>query len=522
MYRVMIVDDEYYVRKSIQNRVHWDGLACTIVAEAENGGQAFDLIGQIKPDIVLVDIMMPEMDGLELIRRARETSPETQFAILSGYDDFLYTREAIKLQVTDYIKKPVDIEELEATVRAMIRTIEANRQTKQRMEDLVGQVQDLSGMKIERALNDACGSPEGYRALESLLQDGPYAWVLLFLAPVLPHSGAGSDQGELNSLKEELVVFLRGAMAGAVYAAVSDADAHEIRVLVPGPSLHAVQKAADELGQYLKSHPAASRGRRVSLAYSQTTSLPGLYEQYGYTLRLLKSKIFTGQAGGLKPPALDETTAVFALLENVKRCLAARQFKRLGPILNQLFSEKTVTSVQLLEDILFHLYGLAREYAGRCKEQLPEEHDLKLTGSHSLLYYDSLAELMEQTRDLLLMVFCEGSPIDDDEITLQVKKYIEEHYAENITLKSVADLFYLNASYLSSLFKGKTGGNFNKYLTTIRINHARTLLTSLDMPVNDIAAVTGYNDPNYFSKAFKKRTGKTPSEYREGLKKQST
>lgn len=520
MYQVILVDDEYYVRKSIQNRVNWAGLECVIAAEAENGAQALELVGGINPDIVLVDIMMPEMDGLELIRQAREISPGTQFAILSGYDDFLYTKEAIKLQVTDYIKKPVDVEELEAAVRAMIRTIEANRQARERLDELAGQAQDLTGMKIERALNDACAGAEAWRALEGLLQDGLHAWVLLFIPP----RQTNNPQNSLERLKTEIEHSLRSSTAGRAYAAASDADANEIRILLPASSTHAVEVAARGLEQGLRSQSGMLNDRRFYLAHSDAVALPGLYEQYGMALQVLKSKIFGGlpglqKAGGLKAASQEEITAVFALLERAKSCVAAGQFNRLEVVLSQLFSEKLVTSVQVVEEALFSLYGLARESAGRCKTQLPEVYAQKMVGSHALLYFDSLRDLKEQVRDLLLAIFCEGSSVDDDEITTQVKKYIEEHFNETISLKSIAGLFFLNPSYLSSLFKRKTGVNFNKYLEATRINHAKTLLANLDAPVNDIASMTGYGDPNYFTKAFKKCTGMTPSEYKEALKK---
>ena len=510
MYQVLLVDDEYYVRKSIQNRVNWARLDCEITAEADNGVRALELIIERKPDIVLVDIMMPEMDGLELIRQAREVSPRTQFAILSGYDDFLYTKEAIRLKVTDYIKKPVDVEELEKAVGEMIHAIEANSQAQQRYTELEDQAKNLGELKIERALNDVCGSAEAAPALQELLDDGLYAWILTYSSPT-----PGKDQ-ELNILKLELLRFLEDASSGPAHVAANEAFPGEFRALVPAPSVGAVHKTAENLARHLAAQPGAER---ISLSYSSPAPVSELHDQYDDALRILKSRIIAGHSGlqqpnQLKAPSQNEIDAVFSLLESIKRCLASRQHPKLDNLLNQLFSEKLITSHTVLEDALFSLYSLAREYAVRYNISMPEQASGRMTGTHALLHYNNLGELKEEVRALLRLFFCEGCPIDDEHITTQVKKYIEENYAEKITLKSIAGLFYLNASYLSSLFKQKTGVNLNKYIETVRIERAKNLLTSLDATVIEIASMTGYADPNYFNKTFKKRTGKTPMEYK--------
>ncbi len=519
MYQVILVDDEFYVRKSIQNRVDWGKLDCEIIAEADNGVRALELINEFKPDIVLVDIMMPEMDGLELIRLARMISPDTQFAILSGYDDFLYTKEAIKLKVTDYIKKPVDVAELERAIKEMIRLIEANSLERQRYTELEDQAKDLTELKIERALNEVSGSAEAASTLQELLDDGTYAWMVLYnSAP--PESASVQDQFKL-AIKR----YLRDTYPQKCYAAANEADANEIRILIAASSSERVEQAAKNLFRFLNSQASTDQQARFSLAYSQPAPVDGLHDQYSDALWTLKAKIFNPQKGiqpsrRLRAPRQDEISTVLSLLENIKRIIAARQFNKLDHILDQLFSDKLITSPQVLEDALFYLYGFFREYALRYNVKLPEEYTLKMTGSHALLQYDSLQSVKEQVGSLLHLFVCEGCPIDDEHITSQVKKYIEENYSEKISLKSIAGLFYLNASYLSSLFKQKTGVNLNKYIETIRIDRAKALLGSLeDATVNDIAGMIGYADPNYFTKAFKKRTGKTPVEYKASNRK---
>jgi YesN/AraC family two-component response regulator len=516
MYQVILVDDEYYVRKSIQNRVDWGKLGCEIIAEAENGVRALELINEFEPDIVLVDIMMPEMDGLELIRLARMISPETQFAILSGYDDFLYTKEAIKLKVTDYIKKPVDVAELERAIKEMIRLIEASSLERQRFSELEDQARDLTGLKIERALNEVCASAEAAPALQELLGDGTYAWIILYHA-ASPESASAQAQ---DRLKLDLQRHLQAVHSPNCYAAANEADANEIRLLISAASAEAVARTAEALFDFLNSHPATDQAAHFWLVYSQPAPVSGLYNQYTDSLWTLKAKILNPHKGpqpsqGVNAPRQDEINTVLSLLESIKRIIAVRQFNKLDHVLDQLFSDRLITSPQVLEDALFYLYGFFREYALRYNVKLPEEYALSMTGSHALLQYDSLQSVKEQVSSLLFMFVCEGCPIDDEHITSQVKKYIEENYAEKISLKSIAGLFYLNASYLSSLFKQRTGVNLNKYVETIRIDRAKILLTSLeDATVNDIASMIGYADPNYFTKAFKKRTGMTPVEYK--------
>ena len=125
MYKVIIVDDEKYVRKSIRAKIDWSALNCEIVAEADNGLSALELLENTYADIMLIDIKMPKLDGLELIEQIRRKSPELQIAIISGHDNFSYTKQAMRLQVSDFIKKPINASDLEQAVSIMVGRIEA-------------------------------------------------------------------------------------------------------------------------------------------------------------------------------------------------------------------------------------------------------------------------------------------------------------------------------------------------------------------------------------------------------------
>jgi two-component system, response regulator YesN len=520
IYRVLLIDDEFYVRKSIQNRVNWAKLGCEICAEAENGLRALELIEALKPEIVLVDIMMPEMDGLELIRRAKEISPLTQFAILSGYDDFLYTKEAIRLKVTDYIKKPVDVVEVEKAVREMIRAIDDSSQAMQRYIALEDQAGSLNEIKTGRALNDLCSGSAEDATLEGLLQDSPYAWVIVYTWAYSAERSAWDSEG----VKAEIGGFLEQAGARNWYITANEADTREMRILLPvmspsDSSIVSISEIAENLYQFLSAAAGEEIGLRLSVAYSQYAPASGLCEQYERALDALKGKVFLGGQGIQHPslytaPRQDEIHAVFSLLEGIKRCIVSRQLAKLDYLLNQLFLEKHFSSYRVLEVVLFTLVGLAQEYAIRYGVKLPEDYLQRMTGNRALLQYDSLVGVKEDVRSLLTYLLCDGCPVDDEHITTQVKKYIEENYRERIGLRSIAEEFYLNASYLSTLFKQRTGVNLNRYIESVRIERAKALLTHLDVPVNELAVMIGYGDPNYFAKSFRKRTGKTPLEYR--------
>lgn len=137
MLKVVIVDDEHLIRISIKKRIGWDKLGLVVIGEADNGQSALSLIDETKPDIVLADIRMPVMNGLELIKEVRDRGDkDTQFIILSGYNDFQYMREAIKLGVCDYIQKPIDENELESTLAQIIKRLEKERSNIERLQSI--------------------------------------------------------------------------------------------------------------------------------------------------------------------------------------------------------------------------------------------------------------------------------------------------------------------------------------------------------------------------------------------------
>lgn len=510
MYKVMIVDDEYYVRASIRNRTDWQSLELELVGEAQDGREALELAQRLRPDIVLTDIRMPEMDGLAFIREVRRLLGEVQFVILSGYDDFAYVKEAIQLQVVNYIRKPVDEQELKATLLEIILRLQQRSQQEKHVKQLELMADHSARLQMQRALNQLLVNPQmresevaGYRE---------FAVITLYL----PSSSAEEVERLFQSADQLL---LNRALAGSkvrLLAGQREDIPQEVRLLACGSPMPSeeVRALAAELLNYARAEPMNEDAR---CAYSDpVTGCLNIPRAYHQALTALKSKLLLPDA--LLDPALvrpanpKQQAACTGLMEQLRDALANRNAKKVRLVLGSLLSQ-VPDSVDTLEYLLRVLGDILREYSLRYNLG---QHELLtlLSTSDLLLTLDHLSELKRMFSEPLMNFFFQDLNLKDNRIVGRVQLYIHQHIEQDLKVNTLANHFYLNANYLSQLFKQETGLTLSDYVEHTRIERARALLSDPICSVADAAAQVGYPDAAHFSRVFKRATGRSPQKYR--------
>lgn len=508
--KVMIVDDEPKVREGLTRLIPWEAYGYMIAGTAANGFEALEKYDELRPDLVVADIRMPGMDGLQLIQKLRERDTRLHMIILSGYADFDYAKKAINQRVDGYLLKPVDEDEL-ITYLESIRLKWEAEQEKLEWEDSTTIRQ--CGWLIEALLS---GSKEDADTFLGQASSCGFDWkeyqvLLLDLYP----SGEGNPL-EMEEAAEEIRVYFEDGGSGISFHLHSYLGIVLKRPILGEQMKRELMQELDTVLTGLCVEFTAALGTIVR----DLKDIPASYEQ---ARELLRSEFFIVGLPVLSPDNLNqitplETEAAAELSSIEDRLYYAVDLGDSEPVANLLRTlgrtlaaegrtEQQVKRyfAELITDLLSKLAmrnsdldGLQRKYAE----------------SVSKLYQQrSLEQLIRHAGHILTEVsrHIDRSQQQDIKIMLDM---IHRNYADNLKLETLAGVFNYNNAYLGKLFKNVTGQYFNTYLDQVRMEHAKRMLQE-GLKVYQVAERVGYTNVDYFHSKFKKYVGTSPSVYRK-------
>lgn len=529
--KLMIADDEKWVRTTIKTLIPFEKLDVSLVCEASNGIEALELCHQYNPDIVLTDIMMPGLTGLDLIKELRRCSPGIRIAIISGYSDFEYAKAAMKYGITDYLLKPVDELELLHVIERFINEIDAeamqNRAKEQEKEQYRLAIPALSEAFLNQALSNGTLTAEkikGELAKYGIIFTHQYYSIALF-SPDDPDVLEDRSQAEYFRRTVKRVAKSR---LGAVGFPVAGAK-YEIACIINHDTAEnpAISRAFE-----LCSRLCDRRlGTTVSAGLSSPSRQLGMLHQLGQQASAALKRRFWEGPGRLYPhlpngfsgefPLQLTEEALNKITLNIKLSNIQTALSYIDGICRELRPQSNIEPDLVKE----FFWQLVQSVISMLNIQLPYvRHEALITGEQP---YERIKRtvFMEQlggfTKDIMQRIFDffhDKNPINNTNLVENAKKVIESNYAGDISLEQVARHVHLSPAYLSELFKKETGMSFIDYKTIIRIENAKRLLSSTTLNIYDVSGRVGYSDPKYFSKLFKKITGKTIFEYKKEVK----
>ncbi|RIX59645.1 response regulator [Paenibacillus nanensis] len=529
MLNVIIVDDELLMRIGLKSMIPWEEHGFVITGEAQNGKEALELAQRQAPDLIITDIKMPVMDGLELIRKASSGYPACQFIILSCLDEFQYAQEAVRLGATDYlIKSDLKQEHLQSVLGTVRKKAAQFRQTPENSLP-TGQYKEGIGYLKETLFKELFS---GFRDDSDIMRSKESLQISLTPEDVVIAKLRINHFHELRrKYVEQDEKLLRYSIVNIMEEIVPRRWNKEI----------IVENSSDYLLIMNLPDTASNRPAREILGPLLGKIVTAMQEFLNISISVGVSGVSSGY-GGLRK-AYREADAALANLffEPVSDVLyydspAGRmQRSRDSFLITREESAELRRRIDVgnaeadLDRLRRRLYdegvteqGCRKAYMrilaliSSCFPSVPEllaegqtpyEHMLyeeKLEGLHSLAIR-FLRQSLNLNRALVNV---------PQSYANQAKAIILERYAEDISLQTVAGQINVNPSYLSRVFKEETGENFIGYLTRIRIEKAKQLLKSKAYKVYEVASLTGYPNTAYFSKLFKKATGVTPEEYR--------
>lgn len=484
MYKVMLVDDEYMILEGLKQILPWQELGFEIVKTARNAKEALAFLEEQAIDLLITDINMPEISGIQLIETAQNEGQHFFSLILSGYQEFEYVKRGIDLGVKNYLLKPVDKNELAKSVNQIKKLLEEEGQ-------LDRQQQLYLETNVIRWVNDELNEAEFEAMLQhfKLQQQSPYTAVLF--------------EGSTNALQQ-----VASGLQAQGQKLVVTSWIHQSAQL-----LWIVMDSRQRL--YVVLHEIERQyGQQLRFLVGETVpEWENLYESYERVRQMQRLADFYPD---LLPEKINHKTPVpqreeeLSFLSFNKALMIGDERtvkERLGEIFKQLNDYHYPP--EYVRYVAFLLFAdLSRQFPNATQES----YDETVAAIRKSQTIDQIQALLVE---VLANVRHSDHPAVYSEAVSQVIALVEEDYREELNLKTIAEQLHLNVVYLGQLFKKETKKSFSQYLNQIRIKKAQQLLLYSPLPISEIAEKIGYNNTNYFSKMFKKLNGITPKEFRD-------
>ncbi len=530
-YRVLLADDEEEIRAGISRKIDWVSLGFALVGEAGNGEEALEVAEQLHPDVVLTDIKMPFMDGLELCRRLRQSLPAAKLVVFSGFDDFEYARQAVGMGVSEYILKPINAAELTQVLSKLGEQLDKQRLERRDMETLRRRDEEslpvLRELFYTRLLSGQL-APEQVqdRAARYEIELPPGLWTAALLHADASGESCDAGRDELLLLSVQSFLEEHFSLEGCAARVVLCGDTVALLVQLRDrdrlyPLLEELERLSLLSRSYLGVPLAAGVGLPCQGPEELHRSVEGARSALDYRALMGGGRVI--YIGDLEP----QDSAVLSFEEEDQRALSAAiklgTLEQVEQVVRGLTERLSQTGLSLskchlfLLEVVTCLVRLAR--AGEVGVE--EVFGANFTGAVSISDFSSLEELGRWLRercsrlhDLL------GRQRSDSAWRLveNAKEYIAGHYTnEQLSVEALCSHIHLSPTYFSTLFKREVGMSFTAYVTQVRMDEAVRLLRETDEKTYRIAQQIGYSDPNYFSYVFKRHFGLSPSKFRAGL-----
>lgn len=533
MIKVFLVEDEFVVREGIKNNIDWKAQGYEFAGEAGDGELAFPMIQKAKPDIVITDIRMPFMDGLELSRRIKKELPGIEIIILSGYEEFEYAKEGIRLGVAEYLLKPISGEDLLKAVNKIAVRIEERRREQEIREkyalEMEGFFEKERGDLFRYLVTGTKTVSELLELADRLQLDLSAMWynIVLFRAQSTEH-GHGEYCDSLVEAEQKfkkledgghLLLFDRNLEGEAL---LFKADSRE--------ELEAIQTDyLEQMKNILADYEHISYFGGIGEPVNRLTELPVSFEKashvfaHRYLLRNsgMMSSEDVEEIGSTEEEDFSFSHVDMKLVDRSR----IREFLRTGNgeeaiyFVEELFKD---LSTGAMKSTMFRQYLTMDAYF--CVVDFVEGMQLSREEIETIDITSGTQQGIQGTIQYVVRIIRQALELREKaasnrygDVVEEMTHYIEEHYAEEeLSLNLLASHVNFSPNHLSMIFSQQTGQTFIKYLTDYRMNKARELLRCTGKRSSSISMEVGYRDPHYFSYLFRKTQGMTPTQYRGG------
>lgn len=515
MYKVIIVDDEEVIRQGLRTLIDWKGIGLNLVAEASNGLGALECIEKYKPHILVTDVKMPGMNGIELIKTLHEKKVNIKKVIISGYNDFEFVKDALKYSVSDYILKPINEDDLSATLTEIVKDID---------NKILSNINNIDSLELiktntfNKLINSSISKVDFIEKITFLGMDfneGPFNTLVIEIDGIRSLLGDELEfrRFTLNNVFEDisnkvqvltsfydrsnrLVVLVRyinneydiDLFAKRIKECVKEYLEFSVTVGVGG--------IAKNIMELKKSYEQGVDALRYKFTHGVDSIIH--YDNVCFVSEILKQHNFKTENFEKYLKFLDKDKAEVEL-ENIFRQLISIHSRDL----------------KTLKDAAIRIVMVIMTQVNECGEDFGNI----ISADRALIDVMAEIETFEELKILMAKILNKSIELmthvkerNINNTLCNINEYIKENFKSDLTLKSISEHFYMNPAYIGRIFKEEKGEAFSIYLNKLRIEAARKMLLSTNLMIYEVSLKCGYRDINYFRSMFKKITGINPGD----------
>lgn len=533
MYKILLVDDEILVRDAIRENIDWGKLDCELIGDCENGKQAVEFVKTHEVDIVLTDILMPYMDGMELSHFLHDNYPDILIVIFSGFGEFEYAKKAIQYNVSEYMLKPVTAMELTKVIENMKEKLDSRKKEQRKMESLTQVSQDYhknANVIRSKALDclvkctrDVQVSLDELERMGITFQAASYRVAVFDIDTYSDMYQMDMDKQQESALMafvlfnvgDEIVVREK---AGVVYQEGNN----RVCIIFAGNRTKEFSESIHRICHEIQEKVKEVIGLETSIGIGSWVRSP---HELIYSYRLAAKAIdYRYLLGGnllfdMEEKKTDNSIFLINDLEILTESIKSGDRKLMEKTLGQIETEIKSALVEKSYACIY-LQQVIRAIGNTC-QSLSEEPEKIIAQREALLkavteqrMFSQAAALVEKYAQEVFDALQELNSSNGQRQGMLAMDYIQKNYMDPcLSLNSICSYLNISTSYFSTIFKEMTGETFIEVLTRVRMEKAKELLENTTMKNYEIAEKVGFSDPHYFGISFKKITGKTPTEY---------
>lgn len=525
MFTVLLADDEIHILGLLEKLIDWESLQIKIIGKCQTGTETYEAIAACRPDIVVIDIKMPGMSGLEVVKRSQENGIFPNFILISGHKQFEYARSAIQYGVENYLVKPVNKQELTDNLIQIIKRIEKERSQDDYKQMLEQQIESNIAVSREHFLKMLFLSPNllTTQSLEEINRQYGFQFSYNFfrIISVKPDTKEVFTVPQYQILLKQIYEFAMMKFSDYALNIYGTIESDEVIFLVN-------YSIEDDFACTLLSIFELLKKKFYSYCYitigvsSKSEQLLAVSYQEARTAGM--SRITLGKHRIIDYNGLSKFGQKINLsryLEQIATYIDTLNIPGIDKLFQQLETEilPDPVSPSSIFDFFFQLLDLLEEkLTDRYRSAETEYQFNRVSYLTQIRNSSSKKELLSNAKKILIKELTAFEKLQykrDSRYISLAKQYIYEHIDQNISLNDIAEELFINPSYFSSLFKRETGETFSNFVTEMRIQKAKELLKNLKFSVSDVSNMVGYQDSKYFSKVFQRYVGIKPSEFRK-------
>lgn len=522
MLTALIVDDEKLSVKMLEKIIDWNSFGIQITATAHDGLEALDAFREYKPNIVISDIKMPNLNGLEFIKQVKQFNPETEFILISAYADFDNVKKAIELGCSNYILKPIDEFELEDT----LKKVTARISDKKAADKIAVKNRLLQERQVLHRYMNAGTSPlAAAKSANNLgLEFSSFALMSFGLSNNSINDYIENGQqldGQMNFIMERMTSVLNSYSKCLLF----DYEDYGWIAILTNCDLQKQLMSAEAMVSFFAEEIRMDVNICFTDIGQQISDLPQLMKRLHHLSRYsfyVQDERILGYGYNCAESEIDPLQ-IIAMSKSMTTTLQQNDLNRAAQLLDEVLlvsCKADPNSLHLFFDFYYNMICTIRDKLsdeGRLVEDYRFVLNLGYKDIEQISTVDEMSRLMNR---LLALLNKDAKPVKEKYSSLVEAgiSYLEENYNCNLSLEDICAHLAVSKNYFCYLFKRDTGQNLWAHLTDIRLNKSKELLSTTELKSYEIAYMVGYDNPSYFSKLFKKCTGKSPNEYRSERK----